>query len=122
MLGAGYTMMTGGFVRVDVFYANWSPRGKAIADTVMTLVMLVPFLIVFMPASWRFLVASWRSDEGSMHPGGIGDLWLLKGTLFVFCILVALQGLAMVARGLLVLNGREEWAAATGGHATENAL
>lgn len=122
VLGAGYTMMTGGFVRVDVFYAQWPVRRRAMADMVMTLIMLLPFLAVFMPGTWNFLVASWRSDEGSMHPGGINDLWLLKGTLVAFCVLVGLQGLATVARGMLVLSGREEWISADSGHSPDTAL
>jgi TRAP-type mannitol/chloroaromatic compound transport system permease small subunit len=122
VLGAGYTMMTGGFVRVDVFYAQWSARKRAATDMVMTLIMLLPFLLVFMPGTWNFLVASWRSNEGSMHPGGIPDLWLLKGTLVAFCVLVGLQGLATVARGVLVLSGREEWVLADSGHAPDTSL
>jgi TRAP-type mannitol/chloroaromatic compound transport system permease small subunit len=122
VLGAGYTMMTGGFVRVDVFYAQWPAKRRALADTLMTLAMLLPFLLVFLPACWNFVVASWRSDEGSMHPGGIGNLWLLKGTMVAFGVLVGLQGLATVARGLLVMAGREEWMPADSGHAAENSL
>lgn len=44
VLGAGYTMMSGGFVRVDVFYANWSNRRRALSDLLMTLFALTPFL------------------------------------------------------------------------------
>jgi TRAP-type mannitol/chloroaromatic compound transport system permease small subunit len=122
VLGAGYTMMTGGFVRVDVFYAQWPARRRALADMLMTLAMLLPFLLVFLPACWNFVVASWRSDEGSMHPGGIRNLWVLKGTLVAFGVLVGLQGLATVARGLLVLSGREEWMPADTGHSPDSSL
>jgi TRAP-type mannitol/chloroaromatic compound transport system permease small subunit len=122
VLGAGYTMMTGGFVRVDVFYAQWPARKRAAADMVMTILMLAPFLLVFTPATWNFVAASWRSDEGSMHPGGVPDLWILKGTMVAFCVLVGLQGLATIARGLLVLSGREEWVLADSGHAPDTSL
>jgi TRAP-type mannitol/chloroaromatic compound transport system permease small subunit len=121
VLGAGYTMMTGGFVRVDVFYADWSARRRAIADMSMTVLLLAPFLYVFTGVVWAFFVNSWRSDEGSMNPGGLSDLWLLKFTLVVFCALVALQGLAILARGALVLSGREEWALRHGGHGADAA-
>jgi TRAP-type mannitol/chloroaromatic compound transport system permease small subunit len=116
VLGAGYTMMTGGFVRVDIFYAKWNARRRAIADLTMTLLMLVPFLAVFATFTWFFFMNSFRADEGSQNPGGLPDLWMLKGTLVAMCALVAMQGLAIVARSLLVLGGREEWALATGGH------
>jgi TRAP-type mannitol/chloroaromatic compound transport system permease small subunit len=110
MLGAGYTMMTGGFIRVDVFYATWSARRRAAMDLVMTALMLAPFLYVFTFTSWRFFLNSWLTDEGSQNPGGLGDLWLLKGALLGLCVLVGLQGLVLVARSILVLRGREEFA------------
>lgn len=117
LLGAGYTMMTGGFVRVDVFYATWSERRRAIADMAMTVLVLGPFLWLFSTVSWRFFAASFRMDEGSMNPGGLPNLWILKGALVAFCVLIALQGLAILARGTLVLRGRTDWALAHGGNA-----
>jgi TRAP-type mannitol/chloroaromatic compound transport system permease small subunit len=110
VLGAGYTMMTGGFVRVDVFYARWDDRRRALSDLVMTLLLLVPFLFVFGTAIWTFWTASWASDEGSLNPGGMSDLWILKSTLLGFILLVGLQGAAFVLRGLLVLAGHPQYA------------
>lgn len=116
VLGAGYTMMSGGFVRVDVFYAGWSQRRRALSDMVMTLVLLLPFLWVFGTAVWTFWSASWASDEGSLNPGGMGNYWILKATLLGFIVLVALQGLAIVLRAMMVLAGHEHYALKHGGH------
>ena len=113
MLGSGYTMMVGGFVRVDVFYSTWSVRRQAIMDMIMTVLMLAPFLYVFAPVSWGFFMNSWLTDEGSQNPGGLGNLWLLKSGLLGLCALIGLQGLVMLARGTLVLMGREEFAIRT---------
>jgi TRAP-type mannitol/chloroaromatic compound transport system permease small subunit len=119
VLGAGYTMMTGGFVRVDVFYSRWSTRKRALSDLAMTLLLLVPFLIVFGIAVWTFWTASFASDEGSLNPGGMGNLWLLKATLLGFVLLIGLQGLAFVLRGLMVLAGYERHALHHGGHGAD---
>jgi TRAP-type mannitol/chloroaromatic compound transport system permease small subunit len=119
VLGAGYTMMTGGFVRVDVFYSRWSTRKRALSDLAMTLLLLVPFLIVFGTAVWTFWTASFASDEGSLNPGGMGNLWLLKATLLGFVLLIGLQGLAFVLRGLMVLAGYERHALHHGGHGAD---
>lgn len=119
VLGAGYTMMTGGFVRVDVFYSRWSTRKRALSDLAMTLLLLVPFLIVFGTAVWTFWTSSYASDEGSLNPGGMGNLWLLKATLLGFVLLIGLQGLAFVLRGLMVLAGYERHALHHGGHGAE---
>ena len=119
VLGAGYTMMTGGFVRVDVFYAKWIVRRRAATDMAMTLLLLVPFLIIFGAAVWTYFSASYASDEGSLNPGGVGNYWMLKATLLGFVLLVGLQGAAFVLRGILVLSGREEYALGHGGHGAD---
>lgn len=122
VLGAGYTMMTGGFVRVDVFYSRWTNRKRAISDLVMTLVLLVPFLWVLGSGVWTFWTASYAADEGSLNPGGMGNYWILKATLLGFIVLVALQGLAFVLRGLLVISGREAFALNHAGHDAEQSI
>ena len=119
VLGAGYTMMTGGFVRVDIFYARWSDRRRAASDMVLTIVLLWPFLWMFGSTTWGFWVASYASDEGSLNPGGLPDLWILKGMLLGFCVLIGLQSLAFVLRGVLVLGGQPSFALRHAGHATE---
>jgi len=122
VLGAGYTMMSGGFVRVDVFYSKWSDRRRSVTDLVMTLVLLVPFLWVFGAGVWNFWSASYAADEGSLNPGGLPDLWLLKGALVGFIGLIALQGLAFVLRGILVMAGHGHYALNHAGHAAEQTL
>jgi TRAP-type mannitol/chloroaromatic compound transport system permease small subunit len=122
VMGAGYTMMTGGFVRVDVFYGRWSTRRRALSDMVMTLLLLLPFLAVFGYAVSTFWVTSYASDEGSLNPGGMGNLWMLKATLLGFILLVGLQGVAFVLRGLMVLAGYERHALNHGGHGADATL
>jgi TRAP-type mannitol/chloroaromatic compound transport system permease small subunit len=119
VMGAGYTMMTGGFVRVDVFYSNWSVRRRALSDLVMTLLLLFPFLIVFGIGVWTFWSASYASDEGSLNPGGVGNYWMLKATLLGFLVLIGLQGAAFVLRGAMVLAGHERHALPYGGHGAD---
>jgi TRAP-type mannitol/chloroaromatic compound transport system permease small subunit len=116
VLGAGYTMMSGGFVRVDVLYTTWDDRKRAISDLVMTLLLLVPFLLVFGGAVWTFWATSYASDEGSLNPGGMGNYWILKAMLLGFVLLVALQGAAFVLRAVLVLAGYPAHALRHAGH------
>lgn len=119
VLGAGYTMMSGGFVRVDVFYAKWTPRRRSMSDMAMTILMLVPFLMVFGSGVWTFWSASYASDEASLNPGGMANYWILKSTLLGFVALIALQGLAFVLRGILVMAGYESYALRHAGHDPE---
>jgi TRAP-type mannitol/chloroaromatic compound transport system permease small subunit len=117
VLGAGYTMMSGGFVRVDIFYAGWNVRQRALSDMMMTGLLLLPFLLIFGRAVWTFWSTSYASDEGSLNPGGMANYWILKATLLGFVALVALQGAAIVIRSILVLSGREHYALNHAGHA-----
>lgn len=48
--------------------------------------------------------------------GGLPNWWILKLALLGFVALVALQGLALLARSLLVLGGREEFAGQASSH------
>jgi len=109
-LGAAYTMMTGGFVRVDIFYGKMSARSRAKVDLIGTLVFLFPLLIVLTMAFWTFFINAWRADEGSTNSGGLPNWWLLNSTLLIMAILLFLQGFAMIARSLLVFGGKEQYA------------
>jgi TRAP-type mannitol/chloroaromatic compound transport system permease small subunit len=116
VLGAAYTVVIGGFVRVDIFYSRWSPRRRAVSDLIQTLIFMIPFLLVCGWAFWGMLSSSWRADEASPNPGGLQNYWILKGTLLVMVVLLLLQALAIIARSILVLRGREEFALKSGGH------
>lgn len=117
VIGAGFTMLIGGFVRVDILYGRMAPRRRALVDLLGTLVFLLPFLVVLWTAFDTFVLNALRVDEGSPNPGGLPNWWLLKGTLLAFVLLVGLQGLALMARSVLVLAGDESWAPKhAGGH------
>jgi TRAP-type mannitol/chloroaromatic compound transport system permease small subunit len=47
LLGGGYSMQLQGHVRMDLFYSRWSPRGRAIADT-LTVCCLIFYLVVLL--------------------------------------------------------------------------
>jgi TRAP-type mannitol/chloroaromatic compound transport system permease small subunit len=52
----------------------------------------------------------------------MGNYWMLKATLIGFVVLVGLQGLAFVLRGLMVLAGHERHALNHGGHGADTTL
>jgi TRAP-type mannitol/chloroaromatic compound transport system permease small subunit len=116
VLGAGYTMAIGGFVRVDILYSKWSPRCRAWADLIQTVIFLIPFMLVCLWAFWMMFTNSYRADEATPNPGGLQNYWILKFTLLVFAALVLLQGLAIIARSILVFRGREEFALTSSTH------
>ena len=109
MVGAGYTFKVNGHVRVDILYAKASPRTKAWVDLLGGVVFLLPWLAVIAVSTAPWVWASILTNESSASTGGMPGLYVLKSVILVFCLLLGLQGLATIARSILVLNGRDEW-------------
>lgn len=110
MLGAGYTLLHNGHVRVDIFYRSASQRFKAWVDIFGTLFLLTPMTLVVLYYSEGFVMRSWGRLEGSSEAGGLPGLFLLKTILPIFCILIFLQGLSLLCRSILVLCGDQRYA------------
>jgi TRAP-type mannitol/chloroaromatic compound transport system permease small subunit len=105
MLGAGYTLLVNGHVRVDIYYARATPRRKAWLDLIGTVVFLMPWLIVLAWYATPYVAASWELYEESSQTGGMPGLYILKSAILGFCLLVGLQGLAIVARSIVTIAG-----------------
>lgn len=116
LVGAGYTLLHGGHVRVDLFYGRMADRTRAIVDIFGTVILLWPFAAVIAYEATPMIELSWRNNEISQQPGGMPYVWFLKAMLHVFCAAIFLQGVAMVARGILVLSGRTEFAHRAAAH------
>lgn len=108
MVGAGFTLLHGGHVNVDIAYSRFTPRTKAWVDIVGTIIFLLPWMAVLAWTSSQFVLASWAILEPSSQANGMPGLYVLKTTIWVFCGVISLQGLALIARRVLFLNGREE--------------
>src|SRR6202042_1137632 len=64
MLAAAWTLQVGGHVRVDVFYAQASPRRRAVIDLVGAVIFLFPFAIAVAVLSLPYVGRSWAILEG----------------------------------------------------------
>lgn len=93
-VGVGYTLKEQGHVRVDVFYNRLSSRTQAIVDMlgcVMFLLLTSGFILL---ASWDYVAVSWRVLEGSAESSGLPFVYLLKTTILLIALLLAIQGTA----------------------------
>ena len=71
MLASAWTLQTNGHVRVDIFYADASPRTKALVDLVGALVLLLPFVAVIAWFAVPYVARSWalsRALAGDQRP------------------------------------------------------
>ncbi len=106
MCGAGYALLYDGHVRVDIFYREATARRRAWVDLLGGLVFLLPLCIVTLLYSRSYVENSWRVLEGSTEISGLPYIYLLKTSIWVFGVLLGLQGIAMVLRAWGHIRGR----------------
>lgn len=103
ILGAAFAFKHDKHVRVDVFYARFSPKRKAWVNLIGTLVFLLPFCLVILNTSASFFMNAYQIRESSPDPGGLPARYLIKGSIFVGFALLFLQGLAEIIRSVQTL-------------------
>lgn len=107
LIGAGYTLLHDGHVRVDIIYQRLSPKGQAWVNLIGVIFFLIPGCYLVISTSWHFVSNSFSMLEGSPDPGGIPYRFIVKGTMTVGYFLLLLQGLSMGAHALLRILGVE---------------
>jgi TRAP-type mannitol/chloroaromatic compound transport system permease small subunit len=103
LMAAAWTLMMGGHVRVDIFYANASPRRRAVVDLLGALLLLLPFMAAIVWWSLPYVARSWMILERSRESSGLPFVFLLKTLIPLFAALLALQGIAQAIRAWLVI-------------------
>jgi TRAP-type mannitol/chloroaromatic compound transport system permease small subunit len=103
MLAAAWTLRVGGHVRVDIFYADASPRTRAMVDLAGALVLLLPFALVLTWLAVPYAARSWAIFERSQESSGLPLLFALKTIIPVFAVMMALQGAAQAIRATQML-------------------
>ena len=103
MLAAAWTLRAGGHVRVDVFYAEASPRAQAIVDLAGSVLLLLPFALVLVWLGVPYAARSWAVLERSQEASGLPLVFVLKTLIPAFALLMALQGIAQAIRATALL-------------------
>jgi TRAP-type mannitol/chloroaromatic compound transport system permease small subunit len=107
LIGAGYTLLHDGHVRVDIIYQRLSPKGRAWVNIVGVFLFLIPGCTLIILTSWHFVQNSWSMMEGSPDPGGIPFRYIVKGTITVGFTFLLLQGISLGIHSFLQLLGLE---------------
>ncbi len=108
LIGAAYTLKEGGHVRVDILFLNFSERTKAWIDFLGSLIFLIPFCLVVIYATQKFVGNSWAVKEISPDPGGLPARYLLKAMIPTGFILLIFQGLSETIKNLFVIIGHDQ--------------
>jgi TRAP-type mannitol/chloroaromatic compound transport system permease small subunit len=101
LIGAGYTLLHDGHVRVDIFYQRLSFKNKAWVNLIGTITCLVPGCLIIILTSWHFVLRAFEVDEGSPDPGGIPFRFIVKGLIPLGFSLLLLQGISLGIHSLL---------------------
>jgi TRAP-type mannitol/chloroaromatic compound transport system permease small subunit len=97
LFGMSYALLRGDNVRVDLFYANYSPQKKYIVD-MLSAILTVLIALFFIKLSIGYVGQSYSIGEKSPDPGGIPARWFIKGLIPFGFSLLALQGIAETIR------------------------
>lgn len=103
LLASAWTLRAGGHVRVDVFYADASPRTRAMVDLAGALLLLLPFALVLLWLAAPYAARSWAVLERSQETSGLPLVFALKTLIPVFAVMMALQGVAQAIRAVQAL-------------------
>jgi TRAP-type mannitol/chloroaromatic compound transport system permease small subunit len=102
MLAGAYAYREDQHVRVDVIYAKFSPRGKALAD-IVTSVFFFIFIGVLFWTSWRFAADAVANDEHSFTEWGV-QYWTVKLSMPIGAGLLFLQGISKLIKDIAFLS------------------
>ena len=108
LLASASTLLQGGHVRVDIFYAKASDRLKAWIELWGVYLALLPMSALILATSSRYVGGAWRILERSRESDGLPLVFLLKTAIPLFAVLMIIQGVSMVLRSALILSGEDE--------------
>lgn len=106
MLGIGFTLKEQGHVRVDVLHERLPQKTRTIIELSGHLLFLVPVSVFILWSSLDYVSFSWRLSESSAQPGGLPGVYLVKTLIPLMAILLLLQGISEILKGLLQLTGK----------------
>jgi TRAP-type mannitol/chloroaromatic compound transport system permease small subunit len=95
-----------GHVRVDIFYQAFSPKRKALVDSLGTVLFLLPVCLFLGWSSWDYVTNSWSTFEGSSESGGLKFVYLQKSIILVLVVSLVLQGISDLIKFANILTGR----------------
>jgi TRAP-type mannitol/chloroaromatic compound transport system permease small subunit len=96
ILSVPLALARGAHVRVEVISERLGPGYLRAADALAWALVIVPMFGLILWAGWRDIAFAWQIAEGSVTPGGLGGLYLVRTALPLAAVLMILQGLAAV--------------------------
>lgn len=105
LLCAGYTLLKGEHVRIDIVVSHLSRRTQVMIDIFGALVFLLPFTAAAIWLSWPQVTSKFMSEEMSSSAGGL-PLWPAWALIPVGFALLGLQGVSEIVKRIAFLTGQ----------------
>jgi len=102
MLGGAYVMSLDRHVRVDIFYARLSPKGRALVDLITYPFFFFLFVGVLVWEGGKMAIWSWSILEHTQSPWS-PPIYPLKTIIPLSALLLLLQGIARYVRDIYAL-------------------
>ncbi|WP_165445192.1 TRAP transporter small permease subunit [Bacilliculturomica massiliensis] len=102
MMVAGYGLLHGSHVAVDLFSARLSERNQRILSICMYLVFFFPFVTLMLPAAVKFTQTAWIMKEHSWSQWG-PPVYPIKTVIPISLALLWIQGLSEVLKSVIYL-------------------
>ncbi len=93
LLGASFAFKHDRHVRVDLFYAKFSQRDKALVNLIGNSIFLIPWCVVIIIYSFNYGMTSFNIRETSPDPGGLPARYIIKFAITFGIILLLLQAI-----------------------------
>ena len=93
LFGIAYTLREKAHVRVDIFYATYSEKTKALINIISSLFFILPFSVLIIYIGIDFVHLSFIQNEASSNPGGLEYRYLVKALLPLSFIFLTLQAM-----------------------------
>jgi len=106
LLGAGYTLLHDGHVRVDIFFSIMDKKKQALINLAGVLFLLIPSCYLVLKTTIPWVIVAYQVGEVSIDPGGIPARFLLKAALPAGYFLMLIQGISLFVKSLFILMGK----------------
>lgn len=104
LLAAGYTLLNGEHVKIDVIYSHWSKRSQMWVDVFGLIFFLTPFCVAILWFGVPFFLNGYQSGEISSNAGGL-IRWPVYAMIPLGFGLLMLQGWSELIKRLAFLQG-----------------
>lgn len=105
LLGGAYTLMMRGHIRIDLIYAYYPERLKALFDLLGYALLILPFCVWLSLGMWEYTEEAYRWGETSGASAWNPLIWPYRAIMLAGIALLGIQVLAEILRCLAVLLG-----------------